>query len=244
MKDQRLVPLLGVALWAFLPLSPSGTPTLAHTFFVSAQDRDQLLSSLIEGLQRKYSRARSLSADFVQSYTGGDGRTITERGHLMLKRPGKARWDYAEPEKKLFVSDGHSIYFYVLGDRQAARSTVRESRDPQIPFLFLLGRGNLRSAFSSIEIASDLPLQGGDVVLRLAPRKAPEEFKTLLVEANPATFAVNRMVIFERNGTRMSFLLSNVQENQAFSMAEHGQSSTDHMMVAQSNTGKRVNVID
>jgi outer membrane lipoprotein carrier protein len=172
------------------------------------------LNVLIDGLQKKYSRMRGLQADFVQIYQGANGQTARETGSLLLKRPGKARWQYSAPERKLFVSDGRNIYFYVEGERQATHTTVRESADPQIPFLFLLGRGNLRSDFSKIEIAGNEQTAGaGNVVLRLVPKRAPEEFKQLLVEVSPSSFEVKRMVIFERNGARMDFLLSNVREN-------------------------------
>jgi outer membrane lipoprotein carrier protein len=172
------------------------------------------LSGLIDGLQNKYARMVGLAADFTQVYAGNDGRTVSESGHLALKRPGKARWEYTQPERKLFVSDGRNIFFYVYGDRQATQTTVKASADPQIPFLFLLGRGNLRRDFSRIEVAAnERPIAAGNVVLLLVPKRAPEEFKQLLVEVSPANVAVQRMVIFERNGARMDFTLSNLREN-------------------------------
>jgi outer membrane lipoprotein carrier protein len=157
---------------------------------------------------------QSLEADFVQVYYEADGRTLREAGRLLLKRPGKARWEYTSPERKLFVSDGRIVFFYVYGDQTATRSSIKESADPQIPFLFLLGRGNLRRDFSRIEIAAGESAMGaGNQVLRLFPKRAPEQFKQLLVEVSPATFEVRRMVIFERSGARMDFLLSNLREN-------------------------------
>ncbi len=169
---------------------------------------------MIDGLQQKYSRMQGLAADFVQVYAGSDGRVIREAGHLVLKRPRKARWEYASPERKLFVSDGKKVFFYVYGEKNATASSIKETVDPQIPFLFLLGRGNLRRDFSRIEIAPGEPaVVAGNLVLRLFPKRAPEEFKQLLVEVSPASFAVRRMVIFERSGARMEFLLSNVREN-------------------------------
>ena len=172
------------------------------------------LNSLIDGLQRKYSRMPGLEADFVQVYHGPDGRVIREAGHLILKRPSKARWDYYLPERKLFVSDGKDVFFHVYGEKDATRSTIKEAADPQIPFLFLLGRGNLRRDFTRIEVAvGELPIGAGNQVLRLFPRRAPEEFKQLLVEVAPASCEVRRMVIFERSGARMDFLLSDVREN-------------------------------
>jgi outer membrane lipoprotein carrier protein len=172
------------------------------------------LNAIIDGLQRKYSRMRGLEAQFVQIYQGANGQTARETGQLLLKRPGKARWQYTSPERKLFVSDGRNIYFYVEGERQATQTTVKESVDPQIPFLFLLGRGNLRRDFSKIEtVGNEQPAGAGNLMLRLVPKRAPEEFKQLLVEVEPSSFEVKRMVIFERNGARMDFLLSNVREN-------------------------------
>jgi len=157
---------------------------------------------------------QGLAADFVQVYFGPDGRVIRETGSLLLKRPAKARWEYASPERKLFISDGKNVFFYVYGEKNATRSPIKETTDPQIPFLFLLGRGNLRRDFSKIEIAQgESAISTGVLVLRLFPKRAPEEFKQLLVEVSTTSFEVRRMVIFERSGARMDFLLTNVREN-------------------------------
>jgi outer membrane lipoprotein carrier protein len=175
---------------------------------------------LVEGLEKKYSRMKGLAADFVQLYHAVDGRTLRESGHLLLKRPGKARWEYTSPERKLFISDGSNVYFYVFGETSATRASRVASRDPQIPFLFLLGRGPVRRGFSRIEIvATERPIVPGNLILRLVPikyytlRRAPDEFKQLLIEVNPRTFEVRRLIIFERNGARMDFQLTNVREN-------------------------------
>jgi len=208
-----LLSLLAVVMLFFLAVSgPLAAARSAPVTPRALQTPD--LNALIDGVQKKYSRIQGIAADFAQLYQGNDGRTIRESGRLLLKRPAKARWDYAEPERKLFVSDGKSVVFYVLGEIQATKSGIKESADPQIPFLFLLGRGNLRKDFSRIElVSSERPVIAGNVVLRLAPRRAPEEFKQLLVELSPETYEVRRLVIFERSGARMDFLLSNVREN-------------------------------
>jgi chaperone LolA len=203
-KTQRaLAPLLNSILLLQLSVTSSSS---------TSQTPD--LAPLIDGLQQKYSRMQGLAADFVQVFAGPDGRVIREAGHLLLKRPRKARWEYTSPERKVFVSDGKKVFFYVYGEKNATTSSIKETADPQIPFLFLLGRGNLRRDFSRIEIATAEPaITAGNQVLRLFPKRAPEEFKQLLVEVSPASFEVRRMVIFERSGARMEFLLSNVREN-------------------------------
>jgi outer membrane lipoprotein carrier protein len=210
-RQQRFLRAIGfslilVAVWS-APPAPRATA-------VSFEPAPLDLETLITGLQNKYSRMQGLAADFAQVYIGADGRTASESGHLILKRPGKARWEYTQPERKLFISDGKSIFFYVVGERQASVAPVKESADPQIPFLFLLGRGNLRRDFKRIEVAeSERPAAAGNVVLLLVPKRAPQEFRQLLVEVSPSSASVHRLVIFERNGARMDFRLANVREN-------------------------------
>ena len=197
------------------PLPGRSTPAV-YSFSVSAAALEPPpvdLNLLIDGLQRKYSRMIGIAADFAQTYQGPDGRVLKESGHVLLKRPRKARWDYSTPERKLFISDGRDIYFYVYGDKEATRAAIKESVDPQIPFLFLLGQGNLRRDFARIEVATETPVAAGDIVIKLVPKRAPEDFRDLLAEVNPNSFEVRRLVIFGRNGSRMDFILSNVREN-------------------------------
>src|SRR5215216_2972741 len=134
--------LFSVALFAALLFSAFARFDFAIDASGATLSRSQApdLNTIIDGLQRKYSRMRGLDAEFVQIFQGANGQTARETGRLLLKRPGKARWEYTSPERKLFVSDGKNIYFYVEGERQATETTIKESVDPQIPFLFLLGR--------------------------------------------------------------------------------------------------------
>lgn len=206
--------LASIGLGSIGPATAAPGMSSSSFFIAGGAPQSADLNSLIDGLQRKYSRMQGLEAEFVQIYQGADGRVIRESGHLLLKRPGKARWEYTSPERKLFLSDGKNVFFYVYGEKNATRSPIKATVDPQIPFLFLLGRGNLRRDFSRIEVATGETAVGpGNQVLRLFPKRAPEEFKQLLVEVSPASFEVRRMVIFERSGARMDFLLSSLHEN-------------------------------
>src|SRR5580765_8410142 len=101
-------------------------------------------TDLAQSLQRKYDTVRDFSADFVHTYQGGVLRkTLTERGHVLIKKPGKMRWDYAQPEKKLFVSDGVKVYSYFPADKQVQVGTVPKDDQAGAPILFLAGKGNL-----------------------------------------------------------------------------------------------------
>ena len=53
------------------------------------------------------------------------------------------RWDYTEPERKQFVSDGTKIYFYIPADKQVIVSPVPADAEATTPALFLAGKGRL-----------------------------------------------------------------------------------------------------
>ena len=175
-----------------------------------ASDLDQL----INGLQAKYQRLNTLTADFTQTYHAPGERTRRESGQLQLKKPGKMRWDYASPEAKLYVSDGKTIYEYIPAERTATRTSAKETDDWRAPFMFLLGRGNLRRDFARLELANEAPLRAGNRVLRMIPKRS-SDIRELLIEVEPKTLGLARLTIIKQGNARLDFLLQNVQENTA-----------------------------
>lgn len=170
------------------------------------------LDQLIDGLQAKYNKLASLSADFTQMYNSPAGQSRRESGRMLLKKPGKMRWDYTSPETKLFISDGKTLYEYVPAEKYASKSSIKDSGDMRAPFAFLLGRGNLRRDFKKIEFAKEAPARAGNKVLRMVPKRAAD-FRELLVEIEPAGFQIARLTLIESGGSRSDFLFSNVREN-------------------------------
>ena len=86
---------------------------------------DQTAAELAAALQRKYDAVKDFSTDFTHAYQGGVLRKkITERGHLVVKKPGKMRWEYSAPEPKQFVSDGMKMYSYIPQDKQVIVASV------------------------------------------------------------------------------------------------------------------------
>lgn len=170
------------------------------------------LNQLINGLQSKYQRLQTLTADFTQIYNAPGERTRRESGQLQLKKPGKMRWAYATPETKLYVSDGKVIYEYVPAERTATRTSAKHTDDWRAPFMFLLGRGNLRRDFARIEWANEAPVRAGHRVLRLIPKRG-SDWRELLVEVEPNSLRLARLSLLKTGNARIDFLLNNVQEN-------------------------------
>ncbi len=64
------------------------------------------------------------------------------------------------------------MFFYLPQENQVQKTKVKETRDQRIPFLFLLGKGNLKRDFSKIEWATDKKpfFEGNRVILPIRRR--------------------------------------------------------------------------
>ena len=100
---------------------------------------------LARNLQKKYAAIKDFSADFVHVYAGGVlKKQLSERGHMLIKKPGKMKWEYTVPEPKLFVSDGVKMYSYLPHDKQVIVGSVPPGDQASTPMLFLTGKGDLK----------------------------------------------------------------------------------------------------
>lgn len=164
-------------------------------------------------VQRKYDRVTDFSADFVHSYRGGVlKQQATERGTLLVKKPGKMRWEYTAPEKKLFVSDGHKIYSYIPQDRQVIVGTVPRDDQAPTPALFLTGKGDITRDFTAVfdKVAEARP---GSVALKLTPRRREPEYESLTLVLDPKTLMLEMLITVDAQGGRSAFTFSNFKEN-------------------------------
>jgi outer membrane lipoprotein carrier protein len=182
---------------------------------VFGQPREQPPSpaALAARLQAHYANVNDFSADFVQSYRGGVlRRTTTERGTVLVKKPGLMRWTYTSPEDKLFVSDGRKMYIYVPADRQVMVRNLPAADQASSPVLFLLGRGNLTRDFTAeAAVLDDAP--AGSWTLKLTPRQPQAEYDWLALAIDPDSLSIRMLVARDGQGGTSTFVFSNLKEN-------------------------------
>jgi outer membrane lipoprotein carrier protein len=169
---------------------------------------------LAAALQKKYESVRDFSADFVHTYRGGVLRKeISEKGRVLVRKPGKFRWDYTSPEVKQFVSDGVKVYSYVPQDKQVIVTTVPQDDTASTPALFLAGKGNVTRDFT----ASAAPLPPGAPpaaqAVKLVPKTPQRDYDALVLVVDPTTFALRGMVTTDAQGGTSSLMFSNLKEN-------------------------------
>lgn len=170
------------------------------------------LTSLVDGVERSFATMKDFSADFVQIFQDPLNRKQQESGHLYLMRPRMMRWEYKNPEEKLFVSDSKTVYLYVPADRQVNKEAVRSTFDDRMPLMFLLGRSGLRNEFTRFELLNTKPFLEGTRVLRMYPRRKTD-LSEVLMEVDPANYQVRRLVLGHSDGSRSEFIFSNIRTN-------------------------------
>lgn len=191
--------------------------TLLLSLGLAAQTAPSMTAEQVAArIQERYDGIKDFEADFVQAYEGGVLRTkTTERGTVAIKRPGRMRWVYTQPERKEFVSDGTRIYSYIPADKQVIVSPMPEGQSTT-PALFLTGRGHLVRDFTAS--FGKLRDAGPDLtVLQLVPKKPEPELQSLILAVDSKTLQIRRLVATDRQGGRSSFTFTNLKENRGLS---------------------------
>lgn len=163
--------------------------------------------ALVRRIEARHGTPGDMTARFTQTYRSGVlGRELVERGKLSVKRPGRMLWEYEEPEKKVFVSDGKTFYFYVPADRQVV---VRDQAgDRRAPALLLSGEGNILDQFEvSLEAAPP-----GRQLLRLLPREPDPEIEVVLVEVD-GRLRFRRIEVVDAQGNLSRFTFEKIEED-------------------------------
>jgi len=175
---------------------------------------DSTASELAAALQRKYDGIKDFSADFRHVYEGGVlKKQITESGRLLVKKPGKMRWDYTAPEPKQFVSDGVKMYSYIPQDKQVIVATVPPDEEAPTPTLFLAGKGNVTRDFTPSLVSAPAGMPPGSRTLKLVPRAKQRDYDWLVLVLDPASLALRGLLTVDAQGGQSSFFFTNLKEN-------------------------------
>jgi outer membrane lipoprotein carrier protein len=160
----------------------------------------------------RYNQLKSFKGAFTEIYQA-PGISRSESGVLWLKKPGRMRWEYREPKEKLFLTDSQNAYFYVPGERQARKTSLKKIDDIRSPLRYLLGKTKLEKELNGLSLAPDVaPIQPGGVVLRGVPKAMKERVSEVLLEISP-DHQIDRIVVQGTDGTITDFRFARIEEN-------------------------------
>ena len=118
---------------------------------VSAIAGDAKLDTLLRGVEARYNKAKTLQVLFQEDYIPPGKARRTDRGILMLRKPGRMRWAYSQPEGKLVISDNKFLWVYTPDDKHVQQLKLQESDDMRAPLAFLLGRLDFDKEFRNLQ---------------------------------------------------------------------------------------------
>ncbi len=163
-------------------------------------------------VQAFYDQTRSVEASFDQTYFHKLYRRYDRsRGTLRILKPGRMRWDYAEPNGKVLVADGKRLRVFEPGEDGAPGQIIERSlKGAQLPdaLSFLTGGARLESLFEMRLL--DARKQGYEAghVLELRPLQPSSHYDRILfyVDAHPDRLGlVHRVMIIDAAGNRNRF---------------------------------------
>jgi outer membrane lipoprotein carrier protein len=171
------------------------------------------LRAVVDRVQKRYDGASDFRAHFSQTLTNPTfKRKTSSAGEVLLKKPGKMRWNYQTPEEKMYLADGAQLWLYEPEDKQAFKQKLESSQLPAA-LAFLTGRGKLSEEFD-ISFAS--PPQPGlgkprDYLLSLRPRQAQPQVKEITFVVDPDSFLVRQSVLLDGQGNINDMLFSDIK---------------------------------
>lgn len=162
-------------------------------------------------VQARYDGIRDFTADFVQTYEGGVlRRKIVESGVVQVSKPGRMRWEYRKPERKLFVSDGREMYLHEVAANQVTIFPVPQGDEAATAVLFLAGKGHITRDFTVTRAEA---AAAGTHALRLTPKSPEPDYDWLVLTVDRQSLQIRSLTAADNQGGRSTFEFSSIREN-------------------------------
>jgi outer membrane lipoprotein carrier protein len=195
-------------------LPPAATVPTPPPAGASGGEARLALKDVIERVQKRYDGAKDFRARFNQTLTNATfGRKSSSSGEVLLKKPGRMRWNYQQPDAKMYLSDGATLWLYEPEDKQAFKQDLKSSQLPAA-LAFLTGQGKLAAEFDIALAPPKTPYgTSRDYVLTLSPKTPQAQVKAILFVVEPKTFDVRESVITDQQGNTNDLLFSDIKVN-------------------------------
>ena len=184
-----------------LLLSFCCSPAWSQQVTLSAND-------LARKVDEHYNHLQSLKTNFVEQYDGL-GQHRSESGVMMLRKPGRMRWEYSSTPGKVFVLDGKYAWFYAPGDTQVQRRSQSQLDDLRSPLRFLLGHTKIESELQGLSLAAG---PNGSYKLSGVPKGQQQRIAKLSLDVTAAG-TITGIEIHEGDGAETRFSFTNEEPN-------------------------------
>lgn len=227
LTDRAIPARITIVLFGVLLLAAACARLSAGTAAPGATGKGTKKQAVVRAFELRYRHASTLKAIFYERYSDGKGTGQAESGAVYFSRPGRMRWEYESPQKKLFIVDGTNVWFYIPDDHTASRTKLRQSSDWRTPIALLADKADLSRICRSIDLVpartagpgestAAAQTNSADSVLRCTPRAGSDEtgqpISDVLLTIDPHGYLV-RVLIQQPGSISTEFRFGNWQEN-------------------------------
>jgi outer membrane lipoprotein carrier protein len=179
---------------------------LAGPAWASAAD-ETVIDTILDGVEKRYN-VPGFTADFDQeSILKAMAVTDTASGRLMVRQPGKMRWEYLVPEPQTIITDGDDLWVYRPEESQVLVGKA--------PALFGEGKGagflsNIKTVRESFQISLMPDPAPGRYRLKLVPNRSTVDLMEVQLDLDRKTFELVEIATFNVYGDETRIRLKNI----------------------------------
>lgn len=168
------------------------------------------VQQVIKDVEAAYKDVQTLSADFTQvTRSSAMGDETKQKGRVQLKRPKMMRWVFTQPQGKLFVTNGETMWVWSEDENQVIVSKGVGSGGGGMGQL--LDDLNRLGELFDVVILPD-SVKAGSILLGLTP-KQETSFQSLKLQLEQKTHAVQQVVMVDAFGNEVELSFSQVKFN-------------------------------
>jgi outer membrane lipoprotein carrier protein len=173
----------------------------------SSAAADPTIDTIIAGVEARYN-VPGFTADFDQeSILKAMAVTDTASGRLMVRQPGKMRWEYLVPDPQTIITDGKELWVYRPQENQVLVGKA--------PSFFGEGKGagflsNIKTVRKSFQLSLASSTDPNLYRLKLLPNKSSVELMAVELDIVKKTYDLVQITTFNVYGDETRIELKNV----------------------------------
>ena len=164
----------------------------------------------LDAIQRQYEKVSTFEADFTQrSYVKMMNQTQSIKGTVKIKKPGKMKWVYGDPDTQILISDGKNLWLYVPEEEQATKVPVESIYSSNTPALFLAGKGKLTRSFNVESVSQE----NQNILVTLVPKNEDQGLARLILHADKKNYQITGSTVYDKLGNKTEIRFSRIRIN-------------------------------
>ena len=167
--------------------------------------------TIVNAIQKNYQSVRTFQAEFEQkSFVNIINRTEIAQGNVQIKKPGKMKWVYNDPDPQVLISNQKTLWLYSLEDKQATKMPVENIYSSNTPALFLAGQGILTNIFNVTEVITGKNIY----TVTLSPKEAKSDLNRLILRTNKNNYQITGVTVYDELGNKTQIKFRNIRINE------------------------------